>query len=316
MLALSSHAAALGLQYYGIDDTINNDLSVTNNVTFKFDSPITHLDYNLDFEAYDLTYDADFDFADCSIKTVSGKSRISCDFIGMTKEKNTLRLSFKTKNMIRRVDDGYRFTVNYGISLPIKRSFVLIRIPQNAVLATEVANQSYYPSTGKIITDGKHIIVYWEDFNLTSGDKLQFSILYKMPLVGGPLYNFLIASMTFIVIIVMIAIAVYIRKGASDSDSVQEVVKSVLNKDEKKIVDILTDHEGRANQKYLVRESGFSKAKVSRIVKNLKSRGIVEIEPVSGRENRVILRIEKHSRESGQHSEDQSPNDSYSNKTN
>ena len=40
-----------------------------------------------------------------------------------------------------------------------------------------------------------------------------------------------------------------------------------------------------------MRETDFSKAKVSRLVKNLKERGVVDIEPVSGRENRIILKI-------------------------
>jgi DNA-binding Lrp family transcriptional regulator len=68
---------------------------------------------------------------------------------------------------------------------------------------------------------------------------------------------------------------------------------SVLNKDEKRIVDILSRHGGKSGQKVLVRESDFSKAKVSRLVKNLKERGVVDIEPISGRENRIILKFDK-----------------------
>ncbi len=34
-----------------------------------------------------------------------------------------------------------------------------------------------------------------------------------------------------------------------------------------------------------------ARAKVSRLVKNLKERGVVDIEPISGRENKVILKI-------------------------
>ena len=42
-----------------------------------------------------------------------------------------------------------------------------------------------------------------------------------------------------------------------------------------------------------MRESGFSKAKVSRLVSNLRERGVVGVEPISGRENRVLLKTGK-----------------------
>jgi len=65
----------------------------------------------------------------------------------------------------------------------------------------------------------------------------------------------------------------------------------LLNKDEKRMVDIIARQGGDARQRVLVKESDFSKAKVSRLVKNLKERGVVDTEPISGRENKVILKI-------------------------
>ena len=292
LMALSGQGQALGLKYYGIEDTINEDLIVSNMITLKFDSPINHLDYNLAFMIEDFDYEADFELADCALIESGSQSTISCDFIGMTDQKNTLILRFNTRNVIRKVGDNFRFTVNYGISLPIERSFTIIRLPQNGILAGTLANESYSPSTGGILTDGKRIMVYWEGENLTSGDNLQFSVLYSTPAFGS-LNNFVIAAVTFVVIVVMVGIAVYIRRGGGSEGAVQDAVKSVLNRDEMKLVDILQKHDGKAGQKVIVRESDFSKAKVSRIVKGLKSRGVVDTEPISGRENRVILRLDK-----------------------
>ena len=45
-------------------------------------------------------------------------------------------------------------------------------------------------------------------------------------------------------------------------------------------------------QKVLVRETDFSKAKVSRLVKSLSERGVLEVEPM-GRTNKIKLKIEK-----------------------
>ncbi len=276
---------ALGLEYYGIEDSINEDLSVYNEITLKFDTPINHLDYQLGFRAYNLTATSDFDSVDCEIIDKGRTSDISCDFIGMTKEKNMLKLSFSTKDSVKKVDGKYQFSINYGISIPVKRMFALIRLPENGILAEEPANASYLPEDGGILTDGKHIMVYWERLDLNPDEGLQFSVMYNMPVV---LSSFLIVILTFIVIIVMVGLVVYIKRGTRKPE---EIVSSVLNKDEKTIVDLLNRHGGNAVQKILVRETDFSKAKVSRLVKNLKERGVIEIEPVSGRENRVILKI-------------------------
>jgi hypothetical protein len=158
MAVLSGNAAALGLEYYGVEVTINDDLSVHNNVVLKFDSPVNHLDYSLDFSIDNLEYNADFDLADCAVKDKT----ISCDFIGMTSEHNKITFDFDTRNVIRKVGDNYRFIVNYGIPLPIEASFVLIRLPQNNILAG-VGNESYAPLSGGTLTDGRRIMVFWEE---------------------------------------------------------------------------------------------------------------------------------------------------------
>ncbi len=63
----------------------------------------------------------------------------------------------------------------------------------------------------------------------------------------------------------------------------------MLNADEKRVMSILAARGGKVLQKHVVRESGFSKAKVSRLLKAMGWRGIVKLEPVSGRENWVLL---------------------------
>lgn len=284
MLLLSGDALALGLEYYGVEVTINDDQSVTSMVVLKFDTPMNHLDYSLDFTAEDLEYESDFDFADCTVSDKNGGSTISCDFIGMSPDRNKLTLTFTTRNVIQKADNNYRFTVNYGIPLPIESTFILIRLPQNNILAGE-QNESYFPTTGGTLTDGKHIMVFWEEDSLETGENLQFSILFTRPL-GTDIFSFALYAMLIVAIVIIAVAAIYVKRIRGTKVA---VVKSVLNRDEKSIIDILNRKGGKAGQKLLVRETDFSKAKVSRIVKNLRERGVVDTEPISGRENRVIL---------------------------
>ena len=289
---LAGSAGAVSLEYYGIDDTIRSDLSVHNTIVLKFKSPVSRLDYQLGFRIYNLTTESSFPFANCISEDVQEGSLISCDFVGMTTEKNKLILDFDTNDAIIKKDGTYRFGVNYGVSLPIERVFAVIKLPENGILSEAVANQSYYPQDGSTASDGRHIMIYWEREDLTSGRDLQFSVTYTMPGSRDPTFNYIIIFLTVIVIIVMISIAFYMKKGAKAAKP-EDVIESVLNRNEKAIVAVLNNHDGNAGQKVIVRESGFSKAKASRLVKNLQERGIVDIEPMSGRENKVTLKKPK-----------------------
>ena len=133
--------------------------------------------------------------------------------------------------------------------------------------------------------------------NLTVGETMQFSVLYTMPLTGGPLFNVIIVSLTMIIILVMIGITFYIKKSTTKTvKETAEIVSSVLNEDEKKVVDIVKNNKGEIIQRNIVRETDFSKAKVSRIVNNLKERNVLEIIPM-GRKNKVKIKIDFEKKE-------------------
>lgn len=276
--------SAIELEYYGIEDTIKNDFTVENKITLRFSKPINHLDYNLDFDVHNLSVSSTFQ-STCNVIERDPGSTISCDFVGMGDDKQ-LVLYFLTRNAIREVSGNYQFSVNYGVSLPIGRTFTLIRLPEKNFLAADIANMSFEPKDGRTITDGKHIMVYWENTNLTSGSNLQFSVLYSKP---SEISESLLIGVALI-FIVLIAVLVFFMKRSPPRE---RPATSLLNKDEKAIVDILQKNDGKALQKVLVRDTDFSKAKVSRLVKSLRERGVVDIEPVSGRENRIILKLGK-----------------------
>ncbi|MBL7160727.1 MAG: hypothetical protein ISS93_02655 [Candidatus Aenigmarchaeota archaeon] len=276
----SAHAV---LKYYGVEDVIDEDHNVRNVITLAFNETISHLDYQLNFEISNLEIEANFDSADCSIE---GGNTISCDFIGMSAEKNQLILSFDIKEGVKKVNGKFVFSANYGF-LPTDKAFVLIRLPEYSRFSEDVINTSFFPQNGNIISDGKSIAVFWEREDIKD-ENLQFYVSYIIP-QGIPSY--IIISLTAIVVIVMVGVVVYARR--KDKQPATDMITSVLNHDENVIVDILKREEGKALQKVLVRESNFSKAKVSRLVKDMKGRGIVNIEAVSGRENRIILSVGK-----------------------
>ncbi len=290
LLLSASTSHSLSLEYYGIEGDILDDESVQQVLTFKFSEPIGHIDYKLDATISNLSYQSKFT-SSCSAAPSAQGSMISCDFIGMTEEKNTLALSFITKDAIKETDGFKQFSANYGIPLPIGRSFVMVKLPKQTFLAKETTNESYFPSTGNTIIEGRRIKVYWERENLTEKDSLRFSVLYSpnMPfsisdIISMP--DIILFVIIIIAAVIFIILGLYMRMRQNIS-----TIADVLNSDEKKIVEILEKNEGKSLQKIIVKETGFSKAKVSRLVKSLHARNVVAIEPVSGRENRIILKL-------------------------
>ncbi len=283
-------AAAAELNYYGIETVVEKNFLVYTTATLIFDNPINHLDYNLDFNILNMSVETTSGTNRCGFENIEHGSLVKCDFYGMTGDETTIKLSFSTRNAVKRVGDNYEFRATYPIAMPTKRMFSIIKLPPKGVLTEEIANQSYFPPDGKVLTDGKRIIVSWEKKNLTVDDSLSFSVLFEVVGTGGLFWDMSVIALTGMVVAAMIVVAVYMRRGSAP---VQREVKvlPLLNKDEKRIVDIIARQGGDARQRMLVKESDFSKAKVSRLVKNLKERGVVDTEPISGRENKVILKI-------------------------
>ena len=66
-----------------------------------------------------------------------------------------------------------------------------------------------------------------------------------------------------------------------------KMILPVLKKDEKSVLEGLIKHGSGVNQKIIVKESGYSKAKVSKVLKSLNERGLVKLER-TGRSNRIF----------------------------
>lgn len=279
--------AQVRLEYYGIDDTISEDFTVNHQITLQFSEPIDNLDYQLDFPVYNLSTESRFK-SDCDLLTRNGRSTISCSFSGMTGTDRLLTLKFTTKDSISGDEAKKTFKSNYGVGLSVDRIFTIIRLPEKSILASQNPNESISPENAGVLTDGRRIMVFWNINNLTAGGSLPFSVDYTFsnPAAGIP-DNILAIVLIGAVVVAVIGFSVYMRQGGQE----RQEVTNILNEDEKAIVGILARNGGKTLQKNLVRESDFSKAKVSRLVKNLKERSVIEIEPVSGRENRIILKL-------------------------
>jgi uncharacterized membrane protein len=142
------------------------------------------------------------------------------------------------------------------------------------------------PSGAEKKIEGKRIITSWSFANKNPGDvipiRIYYESLFPQPLIERFDYRWIIVPI-FILVIGLIIIYKKLPKKT-------ELVLSVLNESERMIVDIIRkEGKERVDQRKIVSSSGFSKAKVSRIIQGLQGRGVVDVERM-GRKNRVSLR--------------------------
>ncbi|UCD02786.1 MAG: helix-turn-helix domain-containing protein, partial [Candidatus Aenigmatarchaeota archaeon] len=291
LVLVSPHASAQRLNYYGINAEIENNLVTMMKITMIPGTAINQLEYNPEFRIYNLTVDTQTGTSRCDFENAVRTSSISCDFYDMQENRTTITMTFYTRDVVKRIEDTYEFRTSFPVVLPADRMFTIIKLPPKAVLSEDIVNQSYFPSGGDILTDGRSIILTWEEKDLDTADKPSFSVLFEIVGGGGIFWDLTVIIMTSIVVIIMISIGIYMKRTSGRDIKTEVKVLPLLNKDEKRIVDILAREDGEARQNMLVKESDYSKAKVSRLIKNLKERGVVDTEPISGRENKVILKI-------------------------
>ncbi len=164
---------------------------------------------------------------------------------------------------------------------------ITVTLPEEAVLEKPLGNGisgSIYPKPNKAITDGKSLIFEWDKHNITKGDDQAIFIQYRTKAD----YGFLLWSFALIII----GLLMYIISRKPKVETVvhkEDLVEKHLKEDEEQILNILKSRDGQSEQGTLRVITGFSKATLSRLLKELEERNVVYKEK-RGKKNLVFLK--------------------------
>jgi len=197
----------------------------------------------------------------------------------------TIETKFNWKGLVERRGNVSIFSLDIPILWNTKEITVLVKLPDKTLLTDDVL-LPISPSGYHIGSDGRRILATWSFKDKKLGDVIPIRLYYE-PLSPEFIPENLIYILIFILIlIVIVGISFIFRKVSKKS----ELVLSVLNESERLIVDIIRKEKKKiVDQRRIVSLSGFSKAKVSRIIQSLEERGIVESERI-GRRNKITLK--------------------------
>jgi uncharacterized membrane protein len=261
---------------------IVDDTTTHTKINFQFSEGMSEIDFPFNGEITDLKVTN----GKCSIKEEEIRKIIHCELPSkFIVGRATIKTEFMQTGLIQKSGNVSYFSFDIPILWPTDKLFVSIGLPYGSII-TEKVVIPVSPSEADIGSDGKRIITSWNLIEKPPGDIIPIRIYYEsLPAPNKTdylRYRWLIA-----IVLIMLASFIFIYKKFSKKS---ELVLSVLNEGERMVVDIIKkEGKNEVDQRKIVAQAGFSKAKVSRIVQSLVGRGVVDVERV-GKRNKITLK--------------------------
>ena len=215
---------------------------------------------------------------------------------------NRVRISYVTGDFL----DKNNFLINLKAPDRINNLTVQVSLPEKATLKKpiiqgDITSGSIHPNPELALTDGRSMIFVWKKHDLSKDDELSIFVQYKP---GGP------SIWPIFWVLLIAALLAYLgynymkewrykglirrpkkevkvpqpRKPKKESDILKH-----LKEEEKQIIRILQQKEGKCEQGTLRIITDFSKAHLSRLLMELEARKIIHKEK-KGKKNLVFLK--------------------------
>ena len=238
------------------------------NVTFVYDKPIENSDYFVFALARGITVIADDKVVNCKTEDRGIGTSIICEKINASR----IVYNFFYADPIQESQGLNIFRYRFAITQPVKNFSISIKLPARNILVDEARLSGtnlrpFEPTFGQVFSDGRDIFVTWYLESPPIGTRLCSSVIYESAENGISLIGFIILG---VIIIAGFAIIIYIRKARFKE------ILPVLTENKRKVMQILINDNKPVDQRRIVKELDFSKAKVSRIIYDLEKRGLVE----------------------------------------
>ncbi len=247
--------------------------------SFKFSDDIKEIEIPFSGSISDLNTED----GKCEVRETVGNV-IHCEppspfMVGTVK----IKTSFKTLSLVEKRGNISYFSFDIPILWDTDDIFVTVKLPENMALAEKVL-LPISPSGADIRSDGRRLITKWSFQDKTTGDIIPVRIYYE-PIAPQPMQQYYEWIIVLVAVVIVGMVLIYWRVSKRS-----ELILSILNENERMVVDIIKSEKKQpVDQRKIVTQSGFSKAKVSRIIQSLSERGVVEVERI-GRKNKVTLK--------------------------
>jgi len=216
-----------------------------------------------------------------SIALVSAQS----NFIEFNQEKSDLFINQTInqshyeayeKGALEQTKEGYYFVRGLKFNETIKELSIFLNLDGGVSAKTS----GIFPKPSRIYSNGERITLVWEYSNLAPGQDIAlFVTLRENRTQSKPYWLYLL--LVLILAAIAVILAYFLRRTTKELYLLDE---------EKRIISILKSarREG-VWQKQIWLKTGYSKAKLSRLIRNLEARGMIKKIPF-GNTNKIVLK--------------------------
>jgi len=267
---LSLQITLAKIDYFGIDAQILDD---------KF--------ANIKFTIHKLS-EISFRFYG-NIRNIS--SNVNCEVEGeliSCKSENTTAINIQIlSDVVARAGNIYNFNIQLELKDDVSRVTSLVTLPIGMIIKDE---NDIFPSGYRTLSNGRNILVYWELENVSSTQPLGFRVKYQSIQPSPEIFNkFYLLILLLLIALFFVALYAFKKRKVIVKKIVrvrpEKIVMEVLDEYEKKVYEIVKE-AGKIRQNEIVAKTGFSKARVSRVLKSLAEKKLVKVEK-RGRTNIV-----------------------------
>jgi len=290
LLLLPGLVNAASLNDWEVDISINEDRSSSWTVTLEYKENIGKSDYFILADVSNVEVFADSLPIECAISKKVGTT-IICENL----DAKIIRYRFRTRDTIDSFQNLFIFNYRFSVTQITDRFELTVKLPLGSAIVEKedlegTSLRRFEPAWGREGSDGRIIFVEWIANDPQLGETFDASIVYEsIFVIDQPQFLYALA----IIIIAVIIVSIYFLKFRNKIED----MLPVLTENERKVMEIVIK-EKTVDQRKIVKDTDFSKAKVSRLIHDLKGRGLIE-KKAKGRTNIIKLKGKKKIRKLG-----------------
>lgn len=192
---------------------------------------------------------------------------------------NGINSSYTDSNLLEETKIGYFFLEKISFPTDFKNATIKLNLDNGYVIGEDGA----YPSNYKVETDEQTISLVWNFENVKSSESLAVFVNIRNLQKG---YNWIWFVIGFIILAVLVYffIVFLVKKRKTKS-----LDKHLLDEERKLLEELRKADRHEMWQKNIQQKLELSKAKTSRLIRNLESRELIEKIPF-GNTNKIVLK--------------------------
>ncbi len=199
-------------------------------------------------------------------------------------ENYTITFKFDLPDRVSVKGDTYILSSTHSLLANVKRFKLKITLPEGYGVAEEGVSPE-----AKISSDGRHVILIWDVKEPIPAEFREFKVIVLYERLGIPSSFYYYTIIAVISILLVFLIYRYLRSRKIDIFTKKDLSDKIeiLKGDEQRIMKLIIDCDG-IDQREIIKKTGFSKAKVSKILSELEKRNII-FKKQLGRKNKIFL---------------------------